>query len=356
MHIFNVYIYFFTALIISYLSIRYLISIAHKIGLLDHPEKRKIHNNSIPIVGGLGIVITFFIIMSFSWYFEYHLLYIELNKIYILILGTLIICLTGLIDDIKNIKARDKFLFQLIASSIVVVGINNFQNINWPLSSLFDSIYYNSFLSILYIVSILNAINLIDGLDGLAGGISIIISVTFLILSILSGVYIYELYLLVILIGSLFGFMLLNKPPAKTFLGDTGSLFLGWIFAINSLLYSQISSFSLSILIPIMVLGVPAFDVIFVMFKRFSNRHNYNFRSRFSNMFKPDNNHLHHMLLSSGISKIQAVLFLYFLTFIACTIALVVFFNNENTNLIYGIIFILFEVFIVRFILAVKNK
>ena len=98
---------------------------------------------------------------------------------------------------------------------------------------------------------------------------------TFIGLSILSGMKILEIYPLIILVGSLLGFLLHNKPPAKTFLGDTGSLFLGWFFAIYSLIYAQKTTFSLSILIPIMVLGLPAFDVVFVMLKRFNNRHNY---------------------------------------------------------------------------------
>ena len=102
-----------------------------------------------------------------------------------------------------------------------------------------------------YIISILNAINLIDGLDGLAGGVSVIITMTFIGLSILSGMKILEIYPLIILVGSLLGFLLHNKPPAKTFLGDTGSLFLGWFFAIYSLIYAQKTTFSLSISIPV---------------------------------------------------------------------------------------------------------
>ncbi len=352
MEIYKVYIYFFSSLIISNFTIKYLIFKSHFLGLVDLPNKRKIHKVSTPIVGGLGIVITFFIIMAISWLFNWHLIYLSLNKIYILLLGTVIIVLTGLIDDIKGLTAKDKFLFQIIASLIVVIGMVDFQLIDWPLSNFFNSQIYNSFLSIFYIVSILNAINLIDGLDGLAGGVSIIISITFLFLSYLSGSKIYELYLLIILIGSLFGFIINNKPPAKTFLGDTGSLFLGWLFAINSLVYAQKTTFSLSILIPIMVLGMPAFDVLFVMIKRFNTRHNYNFKNRIKSLFKPDNNHLHHIIISYGFSKIKALILLYLLTLITCIIALYSFFNNETTSLIYGIIFILIIIFVIRFLLT----
>ena len=92
-------------------------------------------------------------------------------------------------------------------------------------------------------------------------------------------------------------FIFYNKPPAKTFLGDSGSLFIGWLFAMISLTYATKTAFSLSILIPIMALGMPSFDVIFVMLKRFNSRHNYKMKDRIKSIFVPDNNHLHHLIV-----------------------------------------------------------
>jgi len=263
--------------------------------------------------------------------------------------------LTGLIDDYKGISAYNKFLFQIMAATILVLGFNDFQLINWPFFYIFESNLLNSCLTIFYIISILNAINLIDGLDGLAGGVSIIISIFFIVLSLLSGIQITEMYVLFSLLGSLCAFMIYNKPPAKTFLGDTGSLFIGWILAIVSLFYAQKTSLSLSILLPIMALGLPSFDVIFVMLKRFNNKHDYKLKERLKSIISPDNNHLHHLTVTAGFSKRRTIIFLYLITILTNFIA--IYSYLKGVNLLYGIIIILLLIFGVRFIFLWKiNK
>tara|TARA_B100000579_G_C22693542_1_gene786263 strand:- start:151 stop:1065 length:915 start_codon:yes stop_codon:yes gene_type:complete len=300
-------------------------------------------------------VISFIVIFLLAFIIDFKILDISSFESYILIISSSIIFLTGLIDDFKGISASNKFLFQFIAALILVIGFEDFQSVQWPLNNYFDSNIYNSALSIFYIVSILNAINLIDGLDGLAGGVSIIITIFFIILSLLSGLIISDLYILFVLLGSLCAFIIFNKPPAKTFLGDTGSLFIGWIFGIVSLMYAQKTSFSLAILIPIMALGLPSFDVLFVMLKRFNSKHNYRLKDKIKSVFNPDNNHLHHLIISSGISKRMAILLLYILTIITNMIAL--FSYMKNVNLVYGIVVILLLIFIVRYIFLWKiNK
>ena len=350
------YIYIFLSFLISFISIHFFIKQASYLKLIDHPDKRKVHKNSTPIIGGLGIIFTFFIIFLFSNIIGIKIISFSKFELFVLLSGSIIIILTGLIDDIKGISAFNKFLFQIIAASIVVIGIKNFQLVNWPLSDYFNSNIYNSILSIFYIVSILNAMNLIDGLDALAGGISIIITISFIFLSLLSGLAIEDIYILFILLGSLTGFIIYNKPPAKTFLGDSGSLFIGWIFSIISLMYAQKTSFSLSILIPIMSLGLPAFDVIFVMLKRFNNKHDYNLKVRFKNIFTPDNNHLHHLIISSGVSKKKTIFLLYFLAIITNCIA--IYSYMKSVNLVYGIIIILLMIFTIRylFLWLIKNR
>ena len=349
--------YFFISLFTCFYLIKILIRHSKTLRLIDTPNYRKFHDTETPIVGGLGIILTFFIIFFISWIFKLHLIYLPLNEIIFILLASIIIILTGLVDDLKGLSPKDKFLFQIIASVIIVIAVPKFQNIQWPFNHYFDyNIYIISALSVFYIISILNAINLIDGLDGLAGGVSVIITMTFIGLSILSGMKILEIYPLIILVGSLLGFLLHNKPPAKTFLGDTGSLFLGWFFAIYSLIYAQKTTFSLSILIPIMVLGLPAFDVVFVMLKRFNNRHNYKLKDKIYSIFKPDNNHLHHILVSSGISKQRTLIILYLLSTMISAIALFSYFKRENIHLLYSVIFILFIIFIIRFLFSMRTK
>ena len=348
--------YFMASFLCSFIIIEILIKYSSKLNLIDHPDYRKIHSEATPVVGGLGIIITFVILILFSWYNKWELFSLRIEESIILAIASFIIILTGLIDDLRGLKARDKFLFQIIAAVMVVVGISNLQQIDWPLSELFDSTIYNSIMCVFYIISILNAINLIDGLDGLAGGVSIIITTTFVGLSILSGGYLTDLFPMYILLGSLVGFMYYNKPPARTFLGDTGSLFIGWFFALSSLLYAQKTNLSLSILLPIMVLGLPAFDVIFVMLRRFSSRHNYKIKERLKFVFQPDNSHLHHMIMSAGFSKNKTLVFLYLITAFTSCMALVAFFKRDTINLMYSVIFILFIIFIVRFLFTWRKN
>ena len=350
------YLLFFLSFLISFTSIFFLIKTAKSINLMDYPDHRKMHDISTPQVGGLGIIISFTLIFFTSFIFNFNILNISTFQSWILILSTLIIVLTGLIDDFKGITAFNKFIFQIIAAFILVLGFEDFQLIDWPFSDYFESSIFNSILSIFYIVSILNAINLIDGLDGLAGGVSIIITIFFITLSLLSGLEINDIYVLFILLGSLIAFIFYNKPPAKTFLGDSGSLFIGWVFGVISLMYAQKTSFSLSILLPIMALGLPSFDVIFVMLKRFNDRHGYHFKDRIKSIFSPDNNHLHHLIVSSGFSKNMALILLYVITIITNLIALYSY--MQNVNFIFGTIVILILIFIVRytFLWKINNR
>ena len=258
-------------------------------------------------------------------------------------------------DDSIGLRAINKFLFQIIAATIVAVSLGA-SDISFH--HYINGYFINLFISIVYIVGITNAINLIDGLDGLAGGVSIIISGAFLGLGILAGAQIGFIYLLVILLGALFSFLYYNLYRTQTFLGDTGSLFLGWIFAISSIVFSLKATFSLSILLPIMALGLPMFDVLLVMVKRFFMRHKYNTSvlKRFKTIIEPDNNHLHHLILSTGITKYKTVVIMYILTVITCIITIIAWFNRGSLNFYLSIILILFIVFLVRFLAEWRIK
>ena len=348
------YIFFVSSFIMSFIIIKYLINNALKLQLIDHPNDRKIHKNATPIVGGLAIVATFFVIFIISYLLNIQIMHFQNFDYFVLFIGSIIIIVTGFIDDIKGISAFNKFLFQIIAALIIVLGIQDFQHVIWPLSYYFNSNIYNALLSTFYIVSILNAINLIDGLDGLAGGVSIIITSSFIVFSLISGLLISDIYILFILLGSLIAFIIYNKPPAQTFLGDSGSLFIGWIFAVTSLLYTEKTSFSSSILIPIMLLGLPAFDVIFVMLKRFNDKSHYKLKERLKSIFHPDNNHLHHLILLSGTSKRIAIIILYMVTILTNIIAFYLYINS--INFVYGIILILILIFLTRYLFLLKIK
>ena len=363
---------YFVSLISAFLAtilfLEVFIRNANKLGLIDKPGYRKIHNNEIPTVGGISIVSGFvFVIFLFSLLTLFDFINIEIFNVEFLesefllciIFSSIVIFITGLIDDIRGLSASSKFVFQFIAAIIVVFGAES-SNIEISFIGIGQSEILSMIFSVIYIVGITNAINLIDGLDGLAGGVSLIIAISFLGLGIIAPGSVEVMYVLVLaaVIGALMAFLIYNKEPAKTFLGDTGSLMLGWTFAILSMFYSQKTSFTLSILIPIMVLGLPAFDVFFVMLKRFFTRHEYGYKGRISQMFIGDQNHLHHLLLSVGLSKKMTVLILYLITTVTCGIAIYFYFNNshdnDQLNIMYALIGVFSIIFIVRMLVEWK--
>lgn len=318
--------------------------------MIDNPGRRKVHSQSIPSVGGIGIIFSSVTVLVY-FYFS-NGLFTEISpRIISIIMGTIIIILTGIIDDIRGLSAFNKFLFQVLASMIVVVGGTTFFNIDigWVGKYSFTSVEY--ILSIIYIVGITNAINLIDGLDGLAGGVAVIITGAFVGLSILSGAEQGLLLIFIPLMGSLIGFLFYNKEPARVFLGDTGSLFIGWTFGITSIVFAQKTTLTLSIAIPFIVLGLPAFDVLLVMVKRFIQKHDYSLKQRWIEMFNPDKNHIHHLLVSSGLSKKVSVYVVYFLTLITAIIGITSWIFRDKTNYLYNLIGVFFLIFIIRFII-----
>lgn len=348
-----IYIFLF-GFIFNFILTKIFIYYSYTLGLVDYPDQRKMHTNSMPIVGGLSIYATVFSASLILFYFGIPQIYFSIQEIVILFLSTLVIVVTGLVDDIKGLGPFNKFLFQIIASLLFLVGFDlHFESIFG-----FEYTYFDFIVNVFFIVGIVNAFNLIDGLDGLAGGVSLIICITLSILYFLSGIQLYALFYFILISGCLSSFLIFNASPAKTFLGDTGSLFLGWVFAISSVYFFEKVAMSLSILLPFMILGLPAFDVIFVMLSRFTKRHSYNITisNRIKLMFKPDNTHLHHLLLRGGLSKFKTVVLLYFITCISCLICLMSWFNREKVNFLYGLIFILLLIFIIRLYNELKIK
>ena len=328
--------------------------LAHTFNFLDYPNQRKMHKDSTPVVGGLGIFITICILGVYLMYNGWFVGSLSIQDIVSILVSTFILIAIGLMDDSFGLSPFNKFLFQLIAAIIFLIG----SDVHFKSMFYIDYPYINLILNIFFIIGITNAFNLIDGLDGLAGGISLIICITLIVLYVLSGSDFFQIAILIVLAGSLTAFLFYNKSPAKTFLGDTGSLFLGWYFALNSIYFAQKTALSLSILLPFMIMGLPAFDVLFVMASRFIKRHNYNipFSSRFKGVFYPDNTHLHHLFIRGGVSKVKTVISLYLITMITCLICLFSWINRDNVNFIYGFIFISLLLFFIRSYIEFRIK
>ena len=289
----------FEIIIVTFLMSVILVPIAKKlalyIGATDIPNKRKIHSKPTPRLGGLAI---------FGSFLLGYILYGELTSQMISILiGSFIILLVGIFDDIRPIKARYKFAVQVISALIVVIyGQMFFTEITFFGIHLVFNKVVSYILSTFFIVAISNAINLIDGLDGLAGGISSIYFITIIIIAyILNKLSGLDIILTLIMLGATFGFLIYNFPPAKIFMGDSGSLFLGFMISVIALVGFKVATLT-SLLIPVIILGIPIFDTLLAIFRRMIKK---------KNIGSPDKEHFHHQLLKLNFSNKTSLIIIY---------------------------------------------
>lgn len=279
---------------------------AIKIGAVDVPNARKVHTRVMPRLGGLAIYAAFVgaFLLLLPWLSDHFFTSVrEANLVKGLLVGGSIIVLTGALDDRFELSAKVKLLGQIIAACVVVFGFGitvDFVNIPFGHGYLSMPEWMSIPLTIFWIVGVTNAINLIDGLDGLAAGVSGIAIGTILVMSIIMGnttVIIISLLLL----GSIIGFLFFNFYPAKIFMGDTGSLFLGFSLAMLSMLgFKQVAV--VSFLTPLFIIGVPLSDTFFAIIRRWRHK---------KPIFAPDKGHMHHCLRELGFSHRQSVLIIY---------------------------------------------
>lgn len=279
--------------------------IAFIIGATDKPNQRKVHQKIMPRLGGLAIYISFLIGMIIIQPNPKFLLPIPNPSEHLnlaIFAGSLIIILTGVIDDAKEISPKVKLIGQILASFIVVfLGDIRVEFINLPFGGgQLDFGMLSIPITMVWIVGITNAINLIDGLDGLAAGVSSIALFTIAGMAYIMGNP-YVVVIALIAAVSTLGFLLYNFHPAKIFMGDTGALFLGFLISVLSLLgFKNVTVISL--IIPVIILGVPISDTFFAIIRRLVNK---------QPLSAPDKSHLHHCLLRSGFSHQQTVLLIY---------------------------------------------
>lgn len=286
------------AFLLAFLLTPVVKTLAHKVGAVDVPkDERRMHSRPIPRMGGLAIFLGF--ILS-------ALLFVELSpQIRGMLLGGTIIVVLGILDDIYALPALPKFFVQIVAALIAVYHGNVIQVLSNPNVFSADPYWILGPLAIpftvIWIVAITNAVNLIDGLDGLAVGVATISSLTMLVIAMLVSDGVVAL-LMAALAGSCLGFMPYNLNPAKIFMGDTGSTFLGFVLATMSIQglfkFYTIISFA----VPFLMLGLPIFDTCFAVFRRLSKG---------QNPMSPDRSHVHHRLIDMGCNQKQAVAVLY---------------------------------------------
>ncbi len=301
------------AFLIAFASTPMVIALAHKINAIDVPkDTRRIHKKPTPLIGGLAIFLGFLVsVLCFAT--------ITKETLGILI-GSVIIVVVGIIDDMSEMKAIIKLLCQIIAAAVVVysgVRIEHFGNpfvMWWGGPYIVLDYWVSVTVTIFWIVGICNAVNLIDGLDGLAVGVSSIASMSLLALTLITNNL--EVAILTAAVaGAGFGFLPYNFNPAKIFMGDTGALFLGFILACISVEGVLKMSAILSFAIPILVLGLPIFDTLFAIVRRVSKG---------QSPMSPDRGHLHHRLIDMGFSQRKTVAILYTMTAALCLTAVII--------------------------------
>lgn len=297
-------------------------------GIVDIPkDNRRMHTRTIPRMGGLAIVLAFLFSVTVLYFVDKA--FIVEKPILGALIGAMIIVILGVLDDKFALPALPKLFVQILAASIAVAFGCRIDVISNPMISSTQSYWvlpnwFSIFITIIWIVTITNAVNFIDGLDGLAAGISAISAVTMLVVALLiSEVHI--AIFMAALAGACLGFLPYNFNPAKIFMGDTGSTFLGFVLATFSIqgmfkLYAVVS-----FAVPILILGVPIFDICFAMLRRISKG---------QNPMTPDRGHVHHRLIDLGFTQRQAVCIAYMLTAILGLTAVVLTYGGEKRALI----------------------
>jgi UDP-GlcNAc:undecaprenyl-phosphate GlcNAc-1-phosphate transferase len=293
------------ALTVALLLIPTIRRLAHRFKWYDLPNKRKIHTGLIPRLGGPGMYLSFIIAAVLTPLLvslvsgarvRYDLRFIPF------FLGITLTHVIGLVDDFHNLKALLKFFVQILAAAIVTSGGFLIRSFTLPYLGTFSLGLMAYPVTILWIVGISNAINMIDGMDGLAGGISGFAALSMGIISLLQGAVLTSV-LCFALFGAILGFLVFNYPPAKIFMGDSGSLFLGFCLASFPLAggISKISAFG-TLLVPVTLLTIPILDLITSVIRRVRNK---------VPIIHPDKEHIHHRLLDTGLNQRQILGVLY---------------------------------------------
>jgi UDP-GlcNAc:undecaprenyl-phosphate GlcNAc-1-phosphate transferase len=283
--------------------------------LMDHPSKRRVHQQPTPRIGGLAIFVSFFIALSIIFFWEPKGLttFSDSHNVLVFAIGALILFAMGLYDDIRSLRTIYKLLIHSAVASLAWWGGAQVDITSLPGIKELQLGYLSLPVTVFWFLLLINAINLIDGLDGLASGITVLSSLVLAVLCLVTNNYA-MIPLFTALAGATLGFLRYNFNPASIFMGDCGSYFLGYCLAYFSIIGSIKGQTAVTILIPLIAIGMPVFEVMFTPIRRFVSG---------QDLFKPDADHFHHRLLKKGLSHKTAVLILYGLSVFLGVVALV---------------------------------
>jgi UDP-GlcNAc:undecaprenyl-phosphate GlcNAc-1-phosphate transferase len=278
-----------------------VMAFARRIGAMDEPGPRRIHRDPVPTAGGLGMVVA---VLGVAWLARAlpgPASVLELRPLIGITLATIPILALGLVDDTRGAPPWSKLVIQACAGLILYhfgLGVPVLTN---PMGPPIEPGWWNAPLTVVWVIIVINAVNLIDGLDGLASGVVLIASATLWWVGRTHADF-YVMFFASLLIGATFGFLRYNFAPAKTFMGDTGSHFLGLMLAFVSLLENRKGTATVTLLFPLVALAIPVADTALAFARR---------AARGVNVFGADAGHIHHRLLGLGLQQHQVVLLLW---------------------------------------------
>ncbi len=313
----DIVIAFLLAFITAFVITPHTMRLAKRVGAIDIPNDRRVNKKPMPRLGGLAVISGFLVSIIYLLIttslegkinlFDEENYYLKLTGFFI---GIVILGIVCYIDDVKGIPSYAKLAAQIVAAIIVVAFGIKIEDISIPFieSKIEIGGVFSYILTVCWIIGITNAINLIDGLDGLSSGVTLISCLSLLMVFALNGSPLIAIILITALAGAIVGFLPFNFSPAKTFIGDTGSNFMGFSLAIISILGVAKTYTALVLIAPIIILAMPIFDTLFAIFRRIIKG------KSLKAVFKPDKGHIHHKLMAKGYTQKQAVLIMYGIT------------------------------------------
>ena len=300
---------FIAAFLVTLLLTPFVKKLAVGIGAVDRPDARKVHHGLVPRLGGLAIFAGFIVSVALTVGFDD-------PGMTGLCVGATFLVIVGILDDRYSLPARVKLVGQIIAAAIFVIGFGI--RVDWLKLPFMGYFYFPAPISvpltIFWIIGFVNTVNLIDGLDGLAAGIAAIASIAISFLSFQMGQWICAAAM-VAMAGSCLAFLQYNFNPAKIFMGDTGSMLLGYIIGAVSVMGSMKTATVVVLIVPLVALAVPIMDTFMAIARR---------KQAGVPVFSPDKRHLHHRLLALGLDQKEVVIIMYALTAFFCVAALVI--------------------------------
>jgi UDP-GlcNAc:undecaprenyl-phosphate GlcNAc-1-phosphate transferase len=328
-----------------------IIWLANRLSIVTIPGVRHVHERPISHIGGIAIFISL-ISLTLPVLFLSNVIGDAfrdiLPELIVLLSAACFIFIVGLVDDVKTkgLRARTKFLAQIAAALAICAAGIRIESVtvgNWLT---IDFGWFSWPLTLLWIIGITNAVNLSDGLDGLAAGISAIACGVVAIFAVLSGQVVMAILMLALL-GSLTGFLFYNFSPAKIFMGDCGSMFLGFTIASSSVLCSTKSTALVGLALPVLALGIPIFDTLFSMLRRFLERRS---------IFSADRRHFHHRLIDLGLKQRHVVITIYVLTLLSVGLGMFMMVTRDIHSLVIFLCILLLLILVFSVVGSVRLK